>query len=56
MKDSKLFCCFSVPLRDFLLANGLRYEVCACSPSTGNMMWIFIKTEELKELLRKWKE
>ena len=54
MKDKNLYCCFSVPLRDFLIKNGLRYEVCACHPGTGNMMWIFLRTEKLNKLLSEW--
>ena len=54
MNDSKLYCCFSVPLRDFLIKNGLRYEICACSPKTGNMMWVFIRTPLLNKLLSEW--
>ena len=54
MKDSKLYCCFSVPLRDYLLNNGLRYELCASNPNTGNLMWIFMRTEKLNKLLSEW--
>ena len=54
MKDSKLYCCFSVPLRDYLISNGLRYEVCAKNPNTDNLMWIFIRTEKLDSLLKQW--
>ena len=54
MKDSSLYCCYSVPLRDYLLENGLRYEICACNPNSGKMMWIFIRTEKLNQLLYNW--
>ena len=54
MKDSNLYCCFSIPLRDYLLKNGMKYEVCAANPNTGNLMWIFMRTEKLNELLSKW--
>ena len=54
MKDSKLYCCFSVPLRDYLILNGLKYEVCAKNPNTDNLMWIFIRTEKLNSLLKQW--
>lgn len=54
MKDSKLYCCFSVPLRDHLISNGLRYEVCVKNPNTDNLMWIFIRTEKLNSLLKQW--
>ena len=54
MKDSKLYCWFSVPLRDYLISNDLRYEVCAKNPNTDNLMWIFIRTEKLNSLLKQW--
>jgi len=54
MKDSKLYCCYSVPLRDFLMSNGLRYEICAKNPNSDILMWVFIRTEQLNTLLEKW--
>jgi len=54
MKDSNLYCCYSVPLRDFLMSNGLRYEICAKNPNSDILMWVFIRTEQLNTLLEKW--
>jgi hypothetical protein len=54
MKNSKLYCCYSVPLRDYLIKNGLRYEICAKNPNTDNLMWIFIKTSDLDKFLHEW--
>ena len=54
MKNSKLYCCYSVPLRDYLIKNGLRYEICAKNPNTDNLMWIFIKTSDLDKFLYEW--
>ena len=51
MKNSKLYCCFSNPLKDYLLSNGLRYELCVKNPNTDALMWIFIRTEQLNKLL-----
>ena len=28
MKESKLYCCFSVPQRDYRTSNGIKYELC----------------------------
>lgn len=54
MKDSKLFCCFSVPLMKHLTENGIRYEVVALHKGTGNTMWIYLKDDKLKDCLSKW--
>jgi len=54
MKNSKLYCCYSVPLRDYLMKNGLRYEICAKNPNSDILMWVFIRTEQLNELLKTW--
>lgn len=54
MKNKILYCCYSVPLRDYLISNGLKYEICAKNPNNDNLMWIFIRTERLSELLDKW--
>lgn len=48
MKNSKLYCCYSVPLRDFIAEHGITYEICAKNPNTNNLMWIYIN--EIKEL------
>jgi hypothetical protein len=54
MKNSKLYCCYSVPLRDYLIQHGIRYEICAKNPNSDILMWIFIRTEQLNKLLEMW--
>ena len=54
MKNSKLYCCYSVPLRDYLLKKGLRYEICAKNPNSDILMWVFIRTDKLNFLLKEW--
>lgn len=54
MKNGKLYCCFSLPLRDFLMEHGEKYELVAKNPSNDKTMWIFIKTAHLRELLGEW--
>lgn len=54
MKNSKLYCCYSVPLRDYLISNGFRYEICAKNPNSDILMWVFIRTEQLNILLKEW--
>lgn len=54
MIDRKLYCCYSLPLRDFLSEHGIRYEIVALSPNTKSTMWVYIKTDALDKLLDKW--
>ena len=49
-----LFCCFSVPLRDFLAENNVKYEICALNEKSKKTMWIYIRTEKLNKLLEAW--
>lgn len=54
MKDSRLYCCFSVPLRDFLTENGVRYDMCALNEKTHKTMWIYVRTSKLNKILETW--
>ena len=41
MKDSKLlYICYSIPQRDYLKANGIRYEVGGKSFNTNCPFWV----------------
>ena len=51
---SKLYCCYSLNLRNFLYENGIKYELCALNPNNKNMFWIYIRTEQLNKLLDEW--
>lgn len=52
----KIFKCFSVPLKQFLMNRGLEYIAVALDPKTKNTMWMFVKNEELDEALTIWKQ
>lgn len=52
----KLYCCYSVRLRDYLYQNGIKYTLCALNPNSKNMFWAYIRTEELDRLLALWSE
>lgn len=52
--NKRLFCCFSVPLRDFLTAQNIRYELCALNEKSHKTMWIYIKDEKLNNALDLW--
>lgn len=51
---SKLFCCYSSALKEFLYSQGLRYELCALNPNNRQMFWAYLRTNELDIALNKW--
>lgn len=51
---SKLYCCYSLNLRNFLESKGLRYELAALNPNSQKLFWVYIKTKQLDELLEEW--
>lgn len=51
---SKLYCCYSINLRNFLKKNNVMYEVCGLNPNNFQMFWIYIKDEKLNKLLIEW--
>lgn len=53
-KKDKLYCCYSLPLRNYLYINGLRYELAALNPNSKKLFWIYIKNKKLDMLLTKW--
>ena len=52
--DVRLYCCYSLNLRNFLYQNGVKYALCALNPNSGNMFWAYIKDEKLDTLLKQW--
>ena len=52
--DVELYCCYSLPLRNYLRDNGMRYKLAALNPNSKNLLWVYIKTKELDELLDRW--
>lgn len=54
--DVELYCCYSLPLRNFLYENGLRYKLAALNPNSKKLFWIYVKDEKLDELLDRWSE
>ena len=56
MKNVKLYCCYSLPLRKYLYDNGIGYELAALNPNSKNLFWIYMKTEKLDRLLTEWSQ
>ena len=52
--DVELYCCYSLPLRNFLYINGLRYKLAALNPNNKKLFWVYTKNEKLDELLDRW--
>lgn len=51
-----IYACYSVPLLNYLLKNGLEYELIAYNPNSKKKFWVFLKNEKLDILLKKWSE
>lgn len=51
---NRLYCCYSLNLRNFLYEHGLKYELCALNPNSQNMFWVYIRDEKLDKLLNEW--
>lgn len=50
-REQTQFYCYSTTLMHFLKANGLRYIFTTLHDRTGNRMWVFERTAELRALL-----
>ena len=51
---NRLFCCYSLNLRDFLYKHGVKYELCALNPNSKQRFWVYIKDKKLDTFLNKW--
>lgn len=54
MKNSKLYCCYSVPLMKFICSKGIKYEIVAKNPNTEKTFWVYIRDEKLDTVLSEW--
>lgn len=52
--DVNLYCCYSLPLRNFLQDNGIKYKLCALNPNSKQMFWVYVKNKKLDVLLTEW--
>ena len=50
----ELYCCYSLPLRNFFYKNGVKYEIAALNPNSHKLFWVYIKNKKLDILLDKW--
>ena len=54
MKNSRLYACYSVPLRDYLFSKGIRYELVGLNPTSKLMFWTYVRDEKLNKALKEW--
>lgn len=52
--EVELYCCYSLPLRNFLYKNGMRYKLAALNPNSKRLFWVYIKDGQLDRLLSEW--
>lgn len=53
-EQKRIYCCFSLNLKNYLSENGVRYELEALSKSTYKTFWLYVIDERLQELLQEW--
>ena len=54
IKQSKLFPCYSIPMRDYFTSKGIKYELVGLHPKSHDMFWVYIKTSKLEEAMQEW--
>lgn len=52
--DVELYCCYSLPLRNYLRNNGVKYKLAALNPNSNKLFWVYVKDEKLDNLLNEW--
>lgn len=52
---NRYFYCYSYPLKEFFINNGLSYITVAINQSTNKRYWLFEGTEQLNTLLQMWR-
>ena len=52
--DVELYTCYSLPLRNYLRDNGMRYKLAALNPNNKKLFWIYVKNEKSNALLDRW--
>lgn len=53
-EQKRIYCCFSLNLKNYLSENGVRYELEAMSKSTHKTFWLYIIDNKLNQLLKEW--
>lgn len=53
-EQKRIYCCYSLNLKNYLSENGVRYEIEALSKSTHKTFWLYIIDDKLNQLLQEW--
>lgn len=53
--EHKYFYCYSNPLKDYFLENGLKYVLKANHDKTKKKYWVFESCEKIDSLLTEWR-
>ena len=53
---SKIFCCYSLELRDYLSSKNIKYDAVGLNPNSYKMFWAYVKNKELNNELLIWKK
>ena len=53
--ENKYFYCYSKPLKDYFLDNGLKYILKAIHDKTHKKYWVFESCEKIDNLLYEWR-
>lgn len=53
-EQKRIYCCYSLNLKNYLSENGIRYEIEALSKSTRKTFWLYIIDDKLNQLLQEW--
>ena len=51
----RYFYCYSYPLKEFLVNNGLKFITAAVNQATNKRYWLFEGTDKLNKLLTEWR-
>lgn len=53
-EQKRIYCCYSLNLKNYLSENGIRYEIEALSKSTHKTFWLYVIDDKLNQLLQEW--
>ena len=51
----KYFYCYSYPLKEFLVKNGIQFVMHSIHDKTGKKFWVFSSSKQLNTLLDQWR-
>jgi hypothetical protein len=54
--EEKLFYCYSSRLKGFIESNGIKYESKGLHPKSKRPFYLYIVTEDLDKILKRWDE